>query len=106
MRFHGFPWHRLYVHLIQVIKNFTTVFVMRAGVLWSGELHPGILPLSRYGDRVATILPSVLPATHLHVCREGSTDLSRIKNGIASVPGNVTYPTRNFATLGPSIYCC
>src|SRR5260221_13087574 len=70
---------------------------MRAGVLWSGELHPGILPLSRYGDRVATILPSVLPATHLHVCREGSTDLSRIKNGIASAPGNVTYPTRNFA---------
>lgn len=23
---HGFPWHRLYVHLIQVIKKFTSVF--------------------------------------------------------------------------------
>ena len=27
----------------------------------------GSQPLSRYGDRVATILPSVLPATHLRV---------------------------------------
>ena len=24
-------------------------------------------------------------------------------NGITSVPGNITYPTRNFATLGPFI---
>ena len=47
----------------------------RAGVLWSGELHPGILPLSRYGDCLATILPSVLPAAF---GREGFTDLSRL----------------------------
>src|SRR5579862_9424903 len=25
-------------------------------------------------------------------------------NGVATAPGNVTYPTRNFATLGP-FYC-
>jgi hypothetical protein len=32
-------------------------------VLWSLlPLHPGISPLSRYGDRVTAILPSVLPA--------------------------------------------
>src|SRR5436853_6117954 len=39
---------------------------IRAGVLWS-RVAPsrGAQPLSRYGDRVVTILPSVLPATHL-----------------------------------------
>ena len=29
--------------------------------------------------------------------REGFTDLSRLLDGIAPTPGNVTYPTRNFA---------
>src|SRR5439155_7278297 len=31
-------------------------------VMKLGKLHPGISPLSRYGDCLATILPSVLPA--------------------------------------------
>jgi len=33
--------------------------------------------------------------------RKGSTDLSRCTNEITLALGNVTYPTRNFATLGP-----
>src|SRR5207253_5853910 len=60
----------------------------------------GSQPLSRYGDRAITILPSVLPAALLQR-REGFTDLSRLVDGIAPAPGNVTYPTRNFAQL-----CC
>ena len=56
--------------------------------------------LSRYGDRAITILPSVLPAALLQR-REGFTDLSRLVDGIAPAPGNVTYPTRNFAQ-----FCC
>jgi hypothetical protein len=41
---------------------------VRAGVLWSREAPSrGAQPLSRYGDCVATVLPSVLPATPLRV---------------------------------------
>ena len=35
--------------------------------------------------------------------REGFTDLSRYTNEITLALGNVTYPTRNFATLGPFV---
>ena len=31
---HGFPWRRLYVHLIQSIEDFDSVDLIRAGVLW------------------------------------------------------------------------
>ena len=66
--------------------------------------HPGISPLSRYGDS-NSCLNLTLGITRDCTCnrrREGSTDLSRLKwNGVATAPGNVTYPTRNFATLGP-----
>ena len=61
--------------------------------------HPGISPLSRYGDRViAAILPSVLPAAPARR-RWGFTDLSRLMSAIARTPGSSIYPTRNFAQL-------
>src|SRR5262245_59095877 len=52
-------------------------------------LHPGISPLSRYGDRVAAILPSVWPAAPAQR-RWGSTDLSRLMSAIARTPGSST----------------
>src|SRR6266851_4441556 len=78
---------------------------IRAGVLWNpGTPSKGSQPLSRYGDCISTILPSVLPAT---TCKRPG-GLHRFEpvewNGITSAPGNITYPTRNFATLGPFIY--
>jgi hypothetical protein len=43
MCFHSFLWHRLYVHLTQVIeKPYSVLEMVRAGVLWSEWLHPGI----------------------------------------------------------------
>ena len=74
----------------------------RAGVLWSSLLHPGISTPESLRGSLTAILPSVLPAALLQH-REGFTDLSRLVDGIAPAPGNVTYPTRNFATLGPFI---
>ena len=66
MCFHSFLWHRLYVHLTQVIEKLHSVLEMvRAGVLWSEGSIQGSQPLSRYGDRAITILPSVLPAALL-----------------------------------------
>jgi hypothetical protein len=65
--------------------------------------HPGISPLSRYGIQLALVLPSVLPVMSLQT----SCGLHRFEpvrwNGVATALGNVTYPTRNFATLGPFI---
>jgi hypothetical protein len=44
-------------------------------------------------------LPTALPADHL-LAGEGFAVMSGCAHGVASVQGNVTYPTRNFATLG------
>src|SRR5437667_6352670 len=45
------------------------------------------------------ILPSVLPATHLRASR-GFHRFEPVEwVGIAPAPGNVTYPTRNFARI-------
>ena len=76
----------------------------RAGVLWSVSdcSIQGSHSLSRYGDHIAVILPSVLPATPARR-REGFTDLSRLMSAIARTPGSFVYPTRNFATLGPFV---
>ena len=67
------------------------------------EPHPGISPLSRYGDRVCTrSYPRYYPR-RLHA----PVGLHRFEpvewNGIASAPGNVTYPTRNFARFIPQV---
>jgi hypothetical protein len=74
----------------------------RAGVLWPRG-HPGIsTPESLRGFDLRRILPSVLPAMPLHEASEGFHRFEPVVwNGVATVPGNVTYPTRNFATLGP-----
>src|SRR5438270_7384678 len=60
----------------------------------------GSQPLSRYGDRVATILPSVLPATPLQERREGFTDLSRM-HGTESLPPRAILLTRQGISLRP-----
>src|SRR5436190_5466645 len=61
--------------------------------------HPGISPLSRYGDpKSLRILPSVLPVTSLQETSCGFHRFEPVRwNGVATAPGNVTYPTRNFA---------
>src|SRR5712692_8637256 len=70
-------------------------------VMESCDSIQGSQPLSRYGDRRVTILPSVFPVIPL----QRSCGLHRfepvILDGITPATGNVTYPTRNFATLGP-----
>ena len=63
----------------------------------------GSQPLSRYGDSTcAESYPRYCPR---RPCNETSCGFHRFEpvvwNGVATVPGNVTYPTRNFATLGP-----
>src|SRR5262249_36054925 len=60
---HGFPWHRLYLHLTRATEIAPNESV-RAGVLCiRGDASRGSQSLSRYGDRQqSTILPSVLPA--------------------------------------------
>ena len=51
------------------------------------------------------ILPSVLPLARLRA-PVGFHRFEPVEwNGITPAPGNVTYPTRNFATLGP-FACC
>ncbi len=75
---------------------------IRAGVLWPCG-HPGIsTPESLRGFASLRILPSVLPSTHLQEAPLGFHRFEPVDwNGVATAPGNVTYPTRNFATLGP-----
>src|SRR5579864_1367764 len=79
--------------------------MIRAGVLWNQiDSIRGSQPSSRYGDSNSRILPSVLPATHLLMrVVKGFTDLSRLMDGVATAPGNVTYPTRNFARFLSSV---
>jgi hypothetical protein len=62
----------------------------------------GSQPLSRYGEsELLRNLTLGIARDVLHERRWGSTDLSRLNgHGVATAPGNVTYPTRNFATLG------
>ena len=71
-------------------------------MLWLRLPSRDLTPESLRGSNLRWILPSVLPVTSLH---ETSCGLHRFEpvvgNGVATVPGNVTYPTRNFATLGP-----
>ena len=78
----------------------------RAGVLWSGDTPSrDLTPESLRGFELLRILPSVLPVTSLHETSCGFHRFEPVKwNGVATAPGNVTYPTRNFATLGP-FYC-
>ena len=61
--------------------------------------HPGIsTPESLRGFELLRILPSVLPVTSLHETSCGFHRFEPVKwNGVATAPGNVTYPTRNFA---------
>ena len=65
--------------------------------------HPGISsPESLRGLELPRVLPSVLPATYLQKPSLGFHRFEPVDwNGVATAPGNVTYPTRNFATLGP-----
>ena len=62
----------------------------------------GSHPLSRYGIRTdVRSYPRYYPWCTCKRHRVGFTDLSRLfEDGVATAPGNVTYPTRNFATLG------
>jgi hypothetical protein len=56
------------------------------------------------GFESSRILPSVLPATSLQSTSCGFHRFEPVEwNGVATAPGNVTYPTRNFATLGPFV---
>jgi hypothetical protein len=59
-------------------------------------------PESLQGTPISMFLPSVLPLTPLH---EASLGFHRFEpvdwDSVATAPGNVIYPTRNFATLGP-----
>ena len=68
--------------------------------------HPGIsTPESLRGYELPRILPSVWPVAHLQQAPCGFHRFEPVEwNGVATAPGNVTYPTRNFATLGP-FYC-
>jgi hypothetical protein len=72
---------------------------------WSGpasyeafRLHPGISPLSRYGDRIAPVLPSVLPVAPCRR-REGSTDLSWKCGRDRSRPGQFHLPDKEFRLI-------
>ncbi len=67
MNFHGFPWHRLYVHLTTTSRDGrSSLSSVRAGVLWPFG-HPGIsTPESLRGNELPRILPSVLPSTYLY----------------------------------------
>src|ERR1700676_2148777 len=70
----------------------------------SFDLIQGLSTLeSLRGFELLRILPSVLPVISLQT----SCGFHRFEpvewNGVATAPGNVTYPTRNFATLGPFI---
>jgi hypothetical protein len=69
-------------------------------VLWLCG-HPGIsTPESLRGFELSRILPSVLPVTDLHVLSCGFHRFEPVKwNGVATAPGNITYPTRNFARI-------
>src|SRR5256885_12214821 len=50
------------------------------------------------GSESLRILPSVLPVTSLHETSFGFHRFEPVRwNGVATAPGNVTYPTRNFA---------
>jgi hypothetical protein len=70
----------------------------------SFESIQGSHTLSRYGDSSGDeSYPRYCPRRTCKRRREGFTDLSRSTDEIALVQGNVTYPTRNFATLGPFI---
>ena len=73
---------------------------IRAGVLWPYG-HPGIsTPESLRGSNTCLILPSVLPTTYLQEPLLGFHRFEPVKwNGVATAPGNVTYPTRNFALV-------
>ena len=61
------------------------------------------IPESLRGTSESMFLPSVLPLTHLQECQWGSTDLSRLNETVSPPFRAITYPTRNFATLGPLI---
>jgi hypothetical protein len=64
--------------------------------------HPGIsTPESLRGSPGGDLTLGIALGACMR--RWGFTDLSRLMDGIAPVPGNVTYPTRNFATLGPFV---
>jgi hypothetical protein len=76
------------------------VFAVRAGVLWLRLPSRDLTPESLRGFELLRILPSVLPVTSLHETSCGFHRFEPVKwNGVATAPGNVTYPTRNFAEV-------
>jgi len=111
MCFHCFQWHRLYLHLIAtswVSRCLSTSACLENLLLQQGSgpacyevfrLHPGFshpesLRGSCHHDLTLGITRDAL---------QTSVGLHRFEpvewNWIASVPGNVTYPTRNFARV-------
>ena len=59
----------------------------------------GSQPLSRYGDRRVTVLPSVLPVVSLQRYRVGFTDLSRLLGRDRSRHGQCYLPDKEFRSL-------
>ena len=80
------------------VESSSSLFAVRAGVLWLGKPSRDLTPESLRGSESLRILPSVLPVTSLHETSCGFHRFEPVKwNGVATAPGNVTYPTRNFA---------
>ena len=74
------------------------LLAVRAGVLWLRPPSRDLTPESLRGFELLRILPSVLPVTSLHETSCGFHRFEPVRwNGVATAPGNVTYPTRNFA---------
>ena len=59
---HGFPRHRLYVHLTGASRELVPFRGQGQRLMKPFSLIQGSHPLSRYGDRILPVLPSVLPA--------------------------------------------
>src|SRR5207249_2265592 len=87
-----------YTTLFRRVESSSSLFAVRAGVLWLRLPSRDLTPESLRGSESLRILPSVLPVTSLHETSCGFHRFEPVRwNGVATAPGNVTYPTRNFA---------
>ena len=121
MLFHGFPWHRLYVHLIanelsislpmyfRLPDGFISIAKarIRAGVLWD-RIRPirgfSILESLRGFTSYRESYPRYHPR-RIHVQRrEGFTDLSRLIGRCRHRSGQCYLPDKEFRSIFPRCF--
>ena len=65
MYFHGFPWHRLYVHLTTTSRVVLIAVCSQGRRVMASSAIQGSHPRVVTGSQLALVLPSVLPVMSL-----------------------------------------